>query len=130
MQEEKEEQYVIHHKIEPGRKYRVWKNTVNDVDYYRIGFTQKNYDGTSSQHYESVVFKKGVSLPNQSDIIIKEAYENVRTNPKDSYNPIHYLNITEFELQQSQEQITEAALNEYNETIEESEIKIDDNFLD
>ena len=129
MQEEKKEPR-IYRKIEPGKKYRVWKNTVNDVDYYRIGFTQKNYDGSSSQHYESVVFKKGVSLPNQSDIIIKEAYENVRNNPKDNYNPIFYLNITDFELQQSQEQITEAALNEYNETIEENEIKIDENFLD
>lgn len=126
--EEKEPK--IYHKIEPGKKYRVWKNTVNDIDYYRIGFTQKNYEGSSQQFYESIQFKKGVEIPNQTDIIIHEAYENVRKNPKDPYNAIFYLVVTEFEMVQTQEQITETALNEYNETIEENEINIDDSFLD
>lgn len=130
MQEEKKQKSVIYHKIEPGKKYRVWKQTINDVDYYRIGFTQKNYEGSSQQFYEPITFKKGVSIPNQTDIIIHEAYENVRYNPKDKYNGIFYLVITDFEMVKSQDQIAEEALNEYNETIEENEVNIDDSFLD
>ena len=125
-----EKPQVIHRKIEAGRKYRVWKNTVNDVDYYRIGFTQKNYEGSSVQFYEPVTFKKGVDIPNQTDIIINEAYENVRKNPNDPYNPIFYINIVDFELIKSKEQIANEALNEFNETMDEFEVKIDDNFLD
>ena len=64
------------------------------------------------------------------DIIIKCAYENFRKNPADAYNPIMYLMVTDFKLCEREEQIAENALNEYNETIEENEINIDDSFLD
>lgn len=126
MQEEKEDK--IFHKIEAGKKYRVWKKTVNDINYYSIQATQKNYDDTTDKFYLAVQFKKGVELMNETDIIIHCAYENLRKNPKDPYNPMYYLLITDFEVVERQEQITQQALNDYNEAI--NEISIDDNFLD
>ena len=79
-------------------------------------------------------FKKGIELSDPDgkgiDIIIKCAYENFRKNPADAYNPIMYLMVTDFKLCEREEQIAENALNEYNETIEENEINIDDSFLD
>ena len=122
MEEEKVEG-KIYRKIEPGRKYRVWKKTFNDVDYYKIKVQQKNYDGTTDYFYQEVKFKKGVSLPNETDIRIKEAYENCRKNPKDEYNAITYLVITDFVRCDSQEQITKEALNEFNETMDEIDNK-------
>ena len=128
MEEEKEDR--IYHKIVAGKKYRVWKKTVNDKDFYSIQAIQNNYDNTQDKFYLPIQFKKGVELPNETDIIIHCAYENLRKNPKDGYNPIHYLVVTDFEALKTQEQITEEALNDYNDTIGENEIEIDDNFLD
>lgn len=126
MQEEREDK--IFHKIEAGKKYRVWKKTTNDVNYYSIQATQKNYNGTTDKFYLAVQFKKGVELTNGTDIIIHCAYENLRNNPKDQYNPIYYLVITDFEIVERQEQIEEQALNDYNNAIDE--VSIDDDFLD
>lgn len=116
---EEEKQPRIYHKIEPDRKYRVWKKTYNDVDYYKIKVQQKNYDGTVDTFYQEIRFKKNVSVPNETDIKIKEAYENLRKNPKDEYNPISYLVITEFEKLESQEQIQKNALDEFNDVMDE-----------
>lgn len=121
MQEE-EQQSRIYHKIEPDRKYRVWKKTYNDVDYYKIKIQQKNYDESVDTFYQEVRFKKGVSIPNETDIKIKKAYENCRKNPKDEYNPIFYLLIVDFEQLESQEQKTKNALDEFNDIMDENEI--------
>lgn len=123
---EEEKQSRIYHKIEPDRKYRVWKKTYNDVDYYKIKIQQKNYDGTADTFYQEIRFKKGVSVPNETDIKIKEAFENLRKNPKDEYNPIFYLVITDFEILESQEQKTKNALDEFNDIMEEIEITDED----
>lgn len=131
MEEEKE--YKIYHKIEPGKKYRVWK-TINQRGqiFYKIQVIQKEWDGTNTKHYVSVTFKKGVELDdpkNQgTDIIIHEAYENFRVNPLDKYNGIMYLMITDFEICERQEQIEAQAFDEFRENLDE--IEIDDNFLD
>lgn len=119
---EEEKQHRIYRKIEPDRKYRVWKKTYNDVNYYKIMIQQKNYDETVDKFYEEVRFKKGVEVPNESDIIIKTAYENCRKNPKDEYNPIFYLSITDFEIVESQEQIQKNALDEFNDAMDDIEI--------
>ena len=118
---DEEKQPVIYHKIEPGKKYRVWKKTYNDVDYYKIKVQQKNYDKTVDTFYQEIHFKKNVSVPNETDIIIKEAFENCRKNPKDTFNPIFYLVITDFEKVENQEQITKDALDEFNDTVENFE---------
>ena len=128
MEEEREDR--IYHKIVAGKKYRVWKKTVNDKDFYSIQAIQNNYDNTQDKFYLPIQFKKGIELPNETDIIIHCAYENLRKNPKDGYNPIHYLVVTDFETLKTQEQITEEALNDYNDTISENELEITDDFLD
>lgn len=115
MQEEKE--YKIYHKIEAGRKIRVFKNTYNDKIYYRVQVKQKNYDNTEDIFYVPLQFKKGVELENQTDIIIKEAYENMRKNPKDEYNQITYLVVTDFDIVERQEQVQAQAFKDFQDNL-------------
>lgn len=126
-----EEEYKIYHKIEPNRKIRVFKNTYNDRDYYKVQITQKVYGQEEpDKYYVGLQFKKGVELPNETDIIIKKAYENYRPNPKDQYNPIMYLMVTDFEIQERQEQLEEQAYEKYQETLNQNEIQFDDEIQD
>lgn len=118
------------HKLEVGQKIRVFKNVYNDQNYYKFQVTQKNYDKTDTKYYITLQFKKGVELPNETDIIVHQFVENLRPNKKDEYNPIHYYQINEFEIVERQEQIQKNALNEYNEIVDESMVEIDENFLD
>lgn len=111
------EEYRIYHKIEPGRKIRVFKSTYNDRNYYKVQVKQKNYNDTEEIFYISLQFKKNVELENQTDIIIKEAYENIRKNPKDEYNPIIYLVVTEFEIQEREEQIQAQAFRDFQDNL-------------
>jgi hypothetical protein len=119
MEENKE--YKIYHKVEAGRKIRVFKNTYNDRNYYRVQVKQKNYDNTEDIFYVPLQFKKGVELENQTDIIIKEAYENMRKNPKDEYNQITYLVITDFEIVEREEQIQAQAYKDFQDNLFENE---------
>ena len=120
---EEEKQPVIFHKIEAGKKVRIFKNTYNDKNFYKIQITQTNYSTKEKEKfYEQVVFKRGVDLPNETDIIIKCAYENCRQNPKDPYNPIMYLNIIDFEQLESQEQLEEKAYDEFRDNLNDIEI--------
>ena len=121
-----QEEYRIFRKIEPGHKYRVFKSTFNDQVFYKIQITQTNYDKTKTKFYQSVNFKRGVELDNETDIIIKEAYENCRKNPKDEYNPIFYLVINDFEIVERKEQIEANALDEFRENLNEIEINDED----
>lgn len=122
---------TIHHKIEAGNKYRIFKTTYNDKDFYKIQVSQTNYDKTKDKFYIGITFKKGVELSNETDIIIKEAYENMRKNPKDPYNPIVYLMVTDFEIVERQEQIEADAYSEFQDNLNENEmVDIDSNFLD
>lgn len=124
MEEEKEE-YRIYRKIEPNRKVRVFKSNYQGRDYYKIQIKQKNYDGTEDIWYQNVTFKKGITLDdpdnNGIDIKIKKAYENCRKNPKDNYNPIFYLMITEFEVLEREEQKKAAALEKFQDNLTENE---------
>ena len=124
MEEEKEE-YRIYRKIEPNRKVRVFKSNYQGRDYYKIQIKQKNYDGTEDIWYQNVTFKKGITLDdpdnNGVDIKIKKAYENCRKNPKDNYNPIFYLMITEFEVLEREEQKKAAALEKFQDNLTENE---------
>lgn len=119
MMEDAEER--IYRKIEAGKKYRVFRNDVGENAYYRISISQTKADGTKDRYYEKVTFKKGVVLDNETDIIIKKAYENVMPNTKDQYNPIFYLLITDFEIVERQEQIEQQAFREFNNKMDESD---------
>lgn len=118
---EEKEEYKIFHKVEAGRKVRIFKNTYNDQNYYRIQVKQKNYDNTEDIFYVPVQFKKGVELDNQTDIIIKCAYENMRKNKKDEYNPIYYLVITDFEIVEREEQVQAQAYKDFQDNLSANE---------
>lgn len=122
----------IFYKIEAGKKYRVFKTTFNEKDFYKIQISQKMYDGTTKKWYKQIVFKKGVDIDNETDIIIHEAYENLRENRNDKYEPVSYLMVTDFEIIERQEQIEANAYADYQNTLyeNENEVDIDSNFLD
>lgn len=128
---QEQEEYKVFYKIMGGNKYRIFKTTFNEKDYYKIQVSQKNYDNTVSKFYKQVVFKKGVNIDNETDIIIKKAFENLRENPNDKYNPISSLMITDFEIVERQEKIEQDAYAEFQENLNEQDlIDIDDSFLD
>ena len=120
-----------YHKLEIGQKIRVFKTTYNDQNYYKFQTTQTNYDGTKSKFYINLQFKKGVDLPNESDIIVKQFVENMRENKNDKYNPIHYYQINGFEKIESKEQQIKDAYDEFRANLDENEqVEITDDFLD
>ena len=121
---EEKEEFTVFYKIMGGKKFRVFKNTYNDKDFYKIQVSQKKYDGTVDKFYKPVMFKKGVELENESDIIIEEGYENLRKNPKDEYNPISTIMITKFTLCERQEQIEADAYADYQQTLSENEVEL------
>lgn len=120
-----QEEYKIYRKIEAGRKVRVFKNTYNDTNYYRVQIQQKNYDDTKDIFYVNLQFKKGVELDNETDIIIKTAFENCRKNPKDQYNPIYYLVVTDFEIVERQEKIEEKAFEKFQDNLANADDEFD-----
>lgn len=120
-----------YHKLEIGQKIRVFKSTYNDQDYYKFQVVQKNYEGSSKKYYIQLQFKKGVELPNETDIIVKQFMENLRDNKKDPYNPIHYYQINGFEKIENKEQQIKEAYDEFRANLNENEqIEITDDFLD
>lgn len=128
MEEQKEYGF---HKLEIGQKIRVFKTTFNDKNFYKFQVSQKNYDGTTSKFYITLQFKKNVELQNQTDIVVHQFVENMRENKKDPYSPIHYYQINDFEIVESQEQIAQNAFDEFRENLDENEmLDIDTNFLD
>ena len=126
---EEKEQPTILHKLEAGRKVRVFKSTFNDRNYYKIQLSQKNYDDTVYKFYIALQFKKGVELDDPDgkgiDIIINKAIENFRPNSLDKYNPILYYMVTDFEIVERQEQIEQQAYNDFRENLDEIENGID-----
>lgn len=121
----------IYYKIEAEKKYRVFKTVFNDKSFYKIQVSQKNYDGTTNKFYKEVQFKKNITLDNETDIIIHKAFENLRVNPHDKYNPISSLMVTDFEIVERQEQIEANAYADFQNNLNEIEnVIVDDSFLD
>lgn len=124
----------IYHKIEAGRKIRVFKSTYRDKSYYKTQIVQTEYDNTKSKYYINLQFKKGVELQDPDgkgvDIIINEAYENFRLSKTDPYAPIMYLMVTEFEVCEREEQVQAKAYADFQQNLYENEVEISDDFLD
>ncbi len=118
------------HKLEVGQKIRVFKTTWNDKNYYKFQVTQNNYDGTKSKFYINLQFKKGIDLPNESDIIVKGFVENLRENKVDKYNPIHYYQINKFDLVENEEQQIQDAYADFRDNLDDNQVDIDSSFLD
>ena len=117
------------YKIMIGDKVRIFRKDYNGTTFYNVAITQKNYDGTKNTYYRPITFKKGVEVMNETDIIIKDMFENLRHNKKDAYNPITALIITDFDIVERQEQIEKQALADFRENLEENEYGIDSSDL-
>lgn len=128
--EQEEKNPIIYHKIEAGKKIRVFKSTYQERTFYKVQVTQTNYDKTQDKFYIGVVFKKGVELNDPDgkgiDIIIKQAVENFRKNPKDEYNPIMYLMITEYEICEREEQVQQQAFDNFRDNLNANEKELSD----
>lgn len=123
----KEEKGSIWHKIMPNHKYRIWRKDFNGNTFYNILVSQKEYDNTESKYYIPVSFKKGIEVANETDIIIKKAIENLRSNKnveenKRPYAPIFSYMITEFEIVEREEQKQAQAYQKFQETLNENEL--------
>lgn len=121
-----EEKPTIWRKIEPNHKYRIWRKDFNGKTFYNILVSQEEYDKTKSNYYIPVVFKKGISVANETDIIIKKAIENLRSNKKveekdRKYYPVFSYTITEFDIVEDEEQKKKEAYDKYQETLNENE---------
>jgi len=127
MEEEKKGKHP--YKIMIGDKVRVFRKDYNGRTFYNVAITQNNYDGTKSTYYRPLTFKKGVEVANETDIIIRDMFENLRQNKKDPYNPITALMITEFDTIERQEQIQQEALADFRENLEENEYGITEDDL-
>ena len=120
-------------KIEPNRKYRIWRKDFNGNTFYNILVTQKQYDNTETRYYIPVSFKKGIEVANETDIKILKAIENLRSNKlveetKKQYYPVFSYMITEFETIEREEQKKEQALEKYQEALNgNEEQQIDEN---
>lgn len=116
-----EENGIIWYKIVPNKKYRVFKRVFNDTSYYSIKVKQKNIKNKNDFFSIPVQFKSGITIPNDSEIIIKKGIENLRVNKLDKYNPIHTIMILEYELIPNKELEDKIALDDYKTTMLEQE---------
>jgi len=117
------------YKVMIGDKIRVFRKDYNGKTFYNVAITQRNYDGTKSTYYRPITFKKGVEVMNETDIVIKDMFENLRHNKKDEYNPITALIITDFEVIERQELIEKKALADFRENLDENEYDITEDML-
>ena len=123
-EQQRQEENTIFYKIMSGRKYRVFRKDYNGFTYYNIQMKQQNKDDTISTYYKQVYFKKDIVLPNETDIIINKAVENLRENPKDKYNPISTLFVYDFTTVENEQQKQDLAYEEYRENIKEDNLEL------
>ena len=116
-----EENGSIWYKIVPNKKYRVFKRVFNDTSYYSIRVGQKNIDNKTEYFSIPIHFRSGVSLPTDSEIIIKRGVENLRANRLDKYNPIHSIMVLEYELIPNKVHEDKIALDDYKSTMLEQQ---------
>lgn len=144
MQEEVQKKHA--YKVEIGDEIIIWKNEVNNNTYYNVQVQKKNFDGTKQKFYKNVKFRKGVELLSGSKIRILDMFEDVRENPKDKFNPIWSIFISDFIEIKNEELEKEQAFREYQNNLSMSEnpdlinndpfsgfedsVSIDDTFLD
>lgn len=73
----------------------IFKNTYENKDYYSLGLSKKNQDGTYANGYIQCQFRKGVAIENQTNIYIKDAWLSFYL--KDN-KTMPYVFINEYEL--------------------------------
>jgi hypothetical protein len=122
-----EEQEFIedrHYKLKAGKVYTIkridveWKDTI--IHNYSIGFSKK-IKGNIQFFYKHVRFGVGsiVELKNNTRILINEFFEDCRRNPRDKYNDIFDIVITDYEVvEEPSDEIDD--LIEYQSNIQDS----------
>lgn len=79
---------------------RIWRNDEGQFPRYSIGISKKNQDGSYSNCYFPVHFKKDVSVDNATDIKINNSFFSFNTSKgqdgKERKFP--YLMVTDFEV--------------------------------
>lgn len=117
---DKPEKWIIY-KIRPGDKIKVYQSLFNNKIFYKTKIVQKNYDDSKKSFDIELTFKRGVVVPNDSQIIVKQAIENYRVNPKDEYHPIVFYTILDFDIVKSDQQLKNEAINDFNDILYQNE---------
>lgn len=92
-----------HYRLKAGKVYTIKRVDVewNDkiIHNYTIGFGKQN-KGKTEYFYKHIRFGVGkeVELKNNTKILINSFFEDCRKNPKDKYNDIFDIVITDFEV--------------------------------
>ncbi|WP_440336989.1 hypothetical protein [Megamonas funiformis] len=116
-----EEEYYIGYKINTKNTYKVYKNSYNGKDFYKIQVKKKNYDGTSTSFYKQIRFVK-CTPPEDGEIIkIHKGFEDLYINSVDKYNCISVVVITEYEKVFNEVVNQEQAYARYQESLNEEE---------
>ena len=107
------EEPKIIYKIEANKPYTVVRSDYAGRIFYKIITNQLQFDGTYKAYSKELCFKKDVVLANGTRIIIKKGIENLRSNPKDRYHPISYIQVLDFEVVSKAQEVSEA-ISEFN----------------
>lgn len=106
-----------HYKVQCGQVYYIRRK---DIEYNGSTFCNyyipclKTSGGTRLNFNKKVRFKKGVELKDNTQILIINMFEDVMKNPKDAYNPIWHLMITDFEVVEEPDDTTDAIMDYQN----------------
>lgn len=116
MQEKKE--YSIGYKVDCKHLYKVFKNEIDGVVYYKTLVKKKNSDGTETNYYKNLKFAK-CSPPNNGEIIkIHYGFEDIYPNKKDKYNPVSVIVVLEYEKMFQKVDTKTKAFDEYKNIME------------
>lgn len=107
------EESKIIYKIEANKPYTIVRIDYAGKKFYKIITNQLQLDGTFKAYPKELQFKKDVVLANGTKIIIKRGIENLRSNPKDRYHPISYIQVLDFEVVSKAQEVSEA-ISEFN----------------
>lgn len=129
-----EEQEFIedrHYRIRAGKVYTIkradvqWNDTV--IHNYSIGLC-KTIKGKNEYFYKHIKFGVGkpVELKNNTKILLHSFFEDFRRNPKDRYNDLFELVITDFEVVEEPSDENENLM-EYQSTLQNNNNVVNDN---
>lgn len=107
------EEPKIIYKIEANKPYTVVRTDYAGRIFYKVITNQLQLDGTYKAYSKELYFKKDVVLANGTRIIIKKGIENLRSNPKDRYHSISYIQVLDFEVVSKVQEVSEA-ISEFN----------------
>lgn len=122
--EEQENAFGIKYKINENGSYRIKARKWNDKIFYNIPLRQKLVDGTVEEFDRQIRFSE-CEPPEDGDYIkILYGFESNYRNPRDKYNWITTIVVRRYEKVDPPEQVTQEAIEEYNQKMAESSEEI------